>query len=120
MKEEVKRWMEQAREDYDTAKFNFDGKRYRAAAFFCQQAAQKALKAFLLKKTGKIDKIHDLVKLGTGVGLPSNLLSELKELTLAYVYSRYPDVIQVNNLKDKVSHFLEVSKEVLKWIKKKL
>lgn len=120
MKEEVKRWMAQAKEDSDTAKFNFKGKKYKAAAFWCQQSAEKALKALMLKKTGKIKKIHDLVVLSKDLEIPNNLLKELKELTLAYVYSRYPDVSQVKNLKDKVSHFLEVSKEVLKWTKKRL
>lgn len=118
MKEEIKKWLNLAKEDYDTAKFNFDGKKYRTAAFLCQQSAEKALKALMLKKAGRIEKIHDLVKLGNDAGLPSSLLNELKELTLAYVYSRYPDVSEVNNLKGKVSHFLEVSKEVLKWIEK--
>ena len=118
MKQEVKRWMAQAKEDYDTAKFDFEGKKYKAAAFWCQQSAEKALKALTLKKTGKIKKIHDLVILGKDAGIPPNLLSKLKELTLAYVYSRYPDVSNVNNLKDKVSHFLKVSEEVLKWTKK--
>lgn len=120
MKEEVKRWVKSAKEDYETAKFNFEGEKYRASAFLCQQSVEKALKAFLLEKTGKIRKIHDLVELGKDGKIPPNLLNELKELTLAYIYSRYPDVKQENNLKNKVSYFLEISKEVVKWVEENL
>ena len=120
MKEEVKKWFQYAKEDYDTAKFNFEGKKYRAAAFLCQQSAEKALKAILLKKTGKIRKIHDLVELGKDISIPVNLLNDLKELTLAYIYSRYPDLKKEINLKEKVSYFLKVSKKTLQWVKKNL
>ncbi len=39
MKEETKNWLKQAKEDYDVAEFNFKGKKYKAAAFYSQQAA---------------------------------------------------------------------------------
>ena len=48
MKEEVKRWTEQALEDYSTAKFNFEGKKYKSAAFWCQQSIEKILKWLLV------------------------------------------------------------------------
>lgn len=41
MREEIKNWLKLAEEDYDTAKFNFDGKRYRAAAFFVNKRRKK-------------------------------------------------------------------------------
>ena len=120
MKEEVKRWIEQAEEDYDNAKFNFNGKKYRVAAFLCQQSAEKSLKALLLKQKGEIRKIHDLVELGKNAGIEESLLGDLKQLTLAYIYSRYPDVEESFNLNGKLPYFLNVSKEVLKWVKQKL
>jgi len=117
MKEETKKWLKQAEEDYKTAKFNFNGRKYKAAAFFCQQSAEKSLKALLLEKKGQIRKIHDLVELGKDAGIDEGLLDKLKQLTLAYIYSRYPDVQEVSNLKQKVSDFLDVTNEVLKWVK---
>ena len=120
MKPETKKWLELAKEDYDTAKYNFEGKKYRIAAFLCQQSVEKALKSIMLEKIGKVRQIHDLVELGREVGVRLDILNELKDLTLAYVYSRYPDVIQVNNLKDKASHFLEVCQEILKWVEENL
>ena len=115
MKEETNEWLMQAKEDYDVAEFNFKGKKYKAAAFYSQQTAEKAFKAILLEKTGKIRKIHDLVELGKDTGVPNNLLDEVKELTLAYIYTRYPDVKDDPDFKEKVSDFLRVSKEVLRW-----
>jgi len=120
MKEEVKRWWKKAKKDLDSAKYNFKGKKYDVSAFLCQQSAEKALKALLLKKSGKIRKIHDLVELGKEVGLSSELLNETKELTLAYTYARYPDIEEVKNLNKIAKKFLHVSEEILKWVKKQL
>jgi len=114
MKEEIKRWLKKAKQDLDSAKYNFKGKKYDVSAFLCQQCAEKALKALLLKKTGRIRKIHDLVELGKNVSLSSDLLDNVKELTMAYTYARYPDVSEVKDLNKIVKKFLNVSEEVLK------
>lgn len=47
MNDEAKRWLVQADQDLDTAQILFDAARYGPCAFFCQQAAEKALKAVL-------------------------------------------------------------------------
>ena len=120
MKEEVRRWLKKAKQDLASAKYNFKGKKYDVCAFLCQQSAEKALKALLLQKSGKIRKIHDLVELGKNVGLSSDLLDSAKELTLSYTYSRYPDIQKVRNLSKIVKEFLTVSEEILKWVKKQL
>jgi len=120
MRPEVEKWWKQALDDLEKAKILYENKKYDGAAFYCQQAVEKAFKALLLKKTKKIRKIHDLVELGSEIRLPKNLLDPIKELTMAYIYSRYPDVKQEPNLKEKVSHFLEISKEALKWVEKNL
>ena len=41
------RWLKQANEDLATAKILFEAERYGPCAFYCQQAAEKALKAVL-------------------------------------------------------------------------
>lgn len=87
--EEIKRWIERAEKDIETAKFNYSGKFFDVAAFFSQQAAEKALKAVYLKKFNRIKKIHDLVILGKEVDLPQKYIGLCKELTAAYIYTRY-------------------------------
>ena len=120
MNADVKKWLDWAKGDLHTAQYLYNGKKYKDASLFCQQAAEKALKALLLKKTGTIRKIHDLFELGKNVGVPPHILDSVKELTLAYIYSRYPDVKQETNLKEKATRFLDVAKEVLTWVEENL
>ncbi len=115
--EEVERWWFLANDDLKSAKIMFDNKRYSVCVFLCQQAVEKGLKALQIKKFGEVRKIHDLVELGISVDIPVNLLDDLKELTFAYIYSRYPDVTETKITKSKALEFLEVSKKALKWLK---
>jgi len=120
MRSEASAWIQQAKEDYETARFNQNGGKHKIAAFLCQQAAEKALKAYLIEKEGQLHKIHDLVALGKVSGISSPLIERLSELTLAYVYTRYPDVRPEMDLKDKIPQFLETAQEVLTWTEKQL
>jgi len=83
MKEEVKRWIEQAEHDLKAAKDSSNAGNFGWAAFQAQQTAEKSLKAIILNRDGKIRKIHDLIELGRDADLPENILNKLKELTQA-------------------------------------
>ena len=120
MKEEVKRWWNKAKDDLDKATILFKNQKYDGTVFFCQQAVEKALKALFLKEKNKIRKIHDLVELGKDVKLPENLINYCKELTLSYIYSRYPDIEEDKDIKSISSNFLKYSKEILKWVEKNI
>ena len=74
----------------------------------------------MLEKTENIRKIHDLVALGKDAGIPENLIDDLKELTLAYIYSRYPDTSPVSDMESKIPRFINAAQEVLEWVKKQL
>ena len=121
MKEETEKWLEKAEEDFDTAVYMFKGKRYGYAAFWCQQAAEKAFKALQIEKTNKFDKIHDLVLLSQKVGAPQKITEFCKKLTIAYIYSRYPDAkSDKENMKELSEKFIEDSKEIIRWTKEKI
>ena len=60
MKEEVKRWLDKAKEDLEKAEVLLKSEHYDGAAFFSQQSAEKALKAIIIKRTNNFPKIHDL------------------------------------------------------------
>lgn len=92
MEKETKAWWYKAKDDLEKAVILFKNKKYDGTVFFCQQSIEKGLKALSLKKNNRIKKIHDLVELGKEVNLPENLINYCKELTLAYIYSRYPDI----------------------------
>jgi len=59
MREEAKKWFQQALEDLSTAKDTFFTGHYYASAFWAQQSAEKALKALLIN-FGKTIRTHDL------------------------------------------------------------
>ena len=120
MKEEVKKWWEQAKDDLEKARILFDSKKYDGTVFYCQQTVEKAIKALLLKEKCKIIKIHDLVKLSREINLPENLIEYCKEITQSYIYSRYPDIERPRNLETIAFNFLKYTEEILEWIKKQL
>lgn len=120
MKEEVKRWWDKAKDDLDKAKILFNNKKYDGTVFYCQQSIEKALKALYLRNNNKIKRIHDLFGLGRDVKLPNNLLDYCKELTQGYIYSRYPDIGEPEDIDKLSSDFVEYANEILKWIEKQL
>ena len=71
MKPEVKNWLEQAEHDIEVAEYNFDGNMLDAAAFYSQQAAEKALKSLYLLKFNKLWRVHDLVRIAKRVEAPT-------------------------------------------------
>jgi len=123
MKEEIKRWVEQANADFDTAKVNLEGKRYYAAIQFCQQSLEKALKALWLKEVNKqFPYIHDLTFFMRRLNLPKKFENICKDLTSAYAETRYPtDTIPLKKFsKQDAEEILEKTKGALEWIKEKI
>lgn len=48
--EEGRKWLLQAEHDLDDARYLFEGRRFHLVCFLAQQAAEKALKAFLYSR----------------------------------------------------------------------
>ena len=123
-KEEVKRWLQLAKDDLKSAQVNFQSKQYYVCVFLCQQSVEKALKSLLIKKTGTLIKIHDLVILGKKVGLPEYLLEKCDKLNTVYIDTRYGDVggeLPSKKFTKPVSQeFLKMGKEIVKWLKKQI
>lgn len=62
--DEVREWLEKAREDLEAARRLLTPEPLTSpAAFHCQQAAEKALKAFLVSNGHRFRKVHNLVYL---------------------------------------------------------
>lgn len=120
MKEESKSWLAKAEDDLEKASVLFKAKKYDGASFYCQQAAEKALKAVMIEEKGLLLKIHDLVKLGKELNLPNGLLEPCKELTIAYTFSRYPDTGMVKDVRNSTARFMNTAKGVVEWAKARL
>ena len=123
MKEEVKRWWKQTLTDIDTAKSLYKIKKYSYSSFWCQQAAEKALKTLLLKNGYKIIKTHDLVLLSRKLSAPENIVQLCKELTPVYVETRYPDLGEEGFKKftsQETKEDIKMMEVITRWVKKNL
>ena len=118
--EEVKRWWKQSLEDFDAAKFNLEGKKYKVAVFLSQQAVEKGLKALCLKKSKSLRRTHDLVSLARELSLSEEFVQGCKELSPAYMYTRYPDVIFIKDIKKEASKLVGMAEKILKWLEEKI
>ena len=89
------RWMEFACEDLAVAKtlVGRDDLPPRVCCFHCQQAAEKALKALMIRRGIQFPRTHDLDRLLLllpAASLVKRAFSELSELSVWAVESRYP------------------------------
>ena len=128
MRPEIKAWWTQARADLRTAEVDVEGGRHYAAVFFCQQAVEKALKAFFLRRTRNPQApemfAHSLIHLAKTCGVPEKFHSFLRDLTSEYVNTRYPCAAEEapEALYDQAiaAKTLASTKEVLEWIERRL
>ncbi len=125
MREESAGWWQQAVEDLHTAEMLANAERHYACAFFCQQAAEKALKALLIESLRQpVPPTHTLPTLGQALGVPSSLMSALRRLNLAYITTRYPDAAngipaQMYDEETSAVHLADARK-VVAWIRERL
>jgi len=98
MRAEIRIWWDQAMADLRTAEVNLRADRYYASVFFAQQAVEKALKAFILKKKRNPQApemfSHSLINLAKVCRLPDKFHSFLRDLTSEYVNTRYPSAAE--------------------------
>jgi HEPN domain-containing protein len=94
---EGSRWLRQARQDLDDADFLRQGERHNLACFMGQQAAEKALKAYLYNR--RVEDIwgHSLVDLCEDAKLFEMLFDTIKsiagQLDKYYEITRYPSYL---------------------------
>lgn len=89
-------WLNQALDDLSWTKSNLNEKVWYGACFTAQQAAEKALKAYLIHQGKEVKKVHDL---GALLQECINIKSEFETLREAcatltdyYMPARYPDI----------------------------
>lgn len=92
---EAGRWFHQAQRDLDDANFAREGKRYNLACFLSQQAAEKALKAFLYFQGVEQVWGHSVIELCNDASDFAPDFIALKpfgaSLDKYYIPTRYPD-----------------------------
>ena len=94
---EAARWLRQAQQDLDDADFVREGGRSNLACFLGQQAAEKAVKAFLYHRGVEDVWGHSLVDLCEDAKLFDMMFdiikSEARQLDKYYEITRYPGLL---------------------------
>lgn len=92
---EAERWLEQARRDLDDARYAAAGSRWNLACFLAQQAAEKALKAYLYGRGAESVWGHSVAELCHDAAQHdfafAHLGTEAAALDQYYIPTRYPN-----------------------------
>ena len=94
--DEGRRWLKQAERDYDDALYNLKGHRYNLVCFLSQQAAEKALKAFLYNSGEEQvigHSVGDLIQWTISLNKEFKTIQNARTLDLYYIPTRYPNGI---------------------------
>lgn len=114
-------WLDRAGEDLQCAWLLLkDDNCYNGAAFHCQQAIEKALKAYILSKTDILVDGHNLSWLcKRAIKYDKNFsawLDESASLNKCYIETRYPADIPLELQYDRVMGYYRMAKEMYRFI----
>jgi len=128
IRREAEMWFRQAERDLKKAYNDLVTGDWDSAAFWSQQAAEKALKAVLLN-AGLVFRGHELLEIAElmrreiGVDV-SGIVEDLRELTIHYTISRYPNAANAIPYElyseSKARDLVERAKRVIEWAKQYL
>ncbi len=95
-KEESERWLTQAKDEFEDADDLRKRKRFYLALFHFQQAAEKALKAYLYFKVESFEifythSIDELLELAMELDKEFKEVTQAKKLDQYYIPTRYPN-----------------------------
>ena len=121
MRADTEQWWEQAQADLRVAGALLATGDFFAVSFHAHEAAEKAIKALYIERRNRLPpRIHDLRLLGTEVGVPASIQSDLAIVFPAFGLSRYPDntgVAPVHRVTESAARdHLEAARRVLRWI----
>ena len=84
-------WLRQAENDLQWAAHSMQGGFYAQTCYACQQAGEKALKAYCFYQDYDIIRTHSLFQIIRALDENGYLENYAKELDLYYISGRYPD-----------------------------
>jgi HEPN domain-containing protein len=108
----------------DAARWNLSGGKYFVATWLSQQASEKALKALLLERQGRMPpRTHDLRLLGRALGAPPPIAADLDVLIPAFG-ARYPDDVgepPVDSISEEMAASdVATASRVIEWVRQQL
>jgi HEPN domain-containing protein len=116
-------WLNRARSDLLMAKSRKEGIYLEDLCFHAQQAAEKAVKAVLIKHSVKFPYVHDVAELLTlienaGLKIPK-LVKQAGKLTRFAVFTRYPGIAEAIS-EEEYAEALTIAAEVIRWVESRL
>jgi len=117
--QQVARWRDGAREEWEVATELLEHGRVRQALFFTHLALEKALKAHVCRHTGDLaPRTHNLVRLAELAELGASpgrtdVLAETNEFALA---GRYPDAASKTPTLTEARAYHQRAQEVFQWL----
>ena len=117
--DDPREWLNRALSDLRLASTSPEGVYYEDLCFHTQQAAEKAIKALLIRRGVQFPYVHDLAQLLTlversGLPIPDNV-RQAERLTRYAVMARYPGLEPRVN-RPEYEEALTQSAEVLRWV----
>jgi HEPN domain-containing protein len=110
-------WFRIGQRDLDRARRLLAFDDAEAAAFYCQQAVEKYLKGYLLARSWRLRRIHDLeallndaVKRDPGF---EQFRESCRKMTQYYIEDRYPFTVPSKLTKDEVAESLAAAEAVI-------
>jgi len=125
---EARRWLLQAKHDLDDADFSLGGERFNLACFLSQQAAEKALKAYLIANKHE-PWGHSVAELCEIASLKDTDFRNIKKraatLDTFYIPTRYPNglpggIPSEAYQKEDAERALSICNEVIDVVEKKI
>jgi len=121
--QEHERWLGIVDQDLKSAKLLLKGEIFSTAVYHCQQAAEKALKAYLAFKNNKITKTHDLTKLVESCSQFDikfeKLYSDAEHLKPFATKFRYPTEFDIPDVQD-TENAVKQAQKIVNFVRKKI
>jgi HEPN domain-containing protein len=130
-KEESLRWLTQAKDEFRDANDLRKRERFYLALFHFQQAAEKALKAYLYLKVKSIEvfythSIDDLLEMACDISSDFKEVAQGKQLDKYYIPTRYPNGLpggvpsRYFDDPKEAKEAMELAKKVIELVDKKI
>ena len=123
------RWLRQAEQDWQDAQFTHEGGRFNLACFLSQQAAEKAIKAYLYHRGAEDVWGHSLIDLCEDAKIFEmffdTVKSEARQLDKYYYITRYPEFLPGGTPSEAFDQVdadraIELSQVVLEFVRERL
>jgi len=119
-------WIRSAEDDIKTVEALWKSERYHHCLFFCHLVVEKALKAHVVKATGRQAlPIHNLIRLArdAGLNIPPDKEAALEEINTFNIRARYNDYkreFYKKATREYTEEWYKRSLEIFRWLKSQL